>query len=298
MINAFYKNRYALPVNDGNVVKWFDKTTKKYGKVHLGLDISWWECPVPKGLVYAVQDGKVVEVGKDDELGWYIVLQHEWSDKTYSFSCYIHLASKPTLAENTLVKMNDTIGIKGNTGTSNGTHLHFYLTGYTTKQWSKSATFWKNTFRPLCIDPYPYLYRSKTAKYVYLGSYLKDKPYLEDLPQPITYPTPVERNEKVKQCEVIMDQLRLRDTPAGNIYDDLCTRGIYNVLDEEKSGAYNWYLIDEINGKQFWVASGGQRTKDLEVKDEIAELREKVSELENQNTILLNKINSAKKELE
>lgn len=269
MIDAFYKNRFAIPIVDGNVVKWFTKANP----IHLGLDFSWW---VKSGAdIIAAQDGKVVDVFYSASCGNSIVLQHDYSDGTHAWTGYIHLAKLPTLRIGDTVKMNQTIGIKGNTGTSNGEHLHLYLTAPTTAKYT-----WE-TMKANCVDPYPYLYRSKDFKYLYLGSHLVEKPYLEDLPKPIKYPTPVERNEYVKQVNVLIDYLYLRNAPSGAAYEKYATKGVYNILKEEIKNNYCWYLIDVVDGKEFWCASGGTRTEDLLPKlsqEEI--LKNKVEELE------------------
>ena len=182
MINAELKNRYAIPVDDGNMNNPFNRNRKP--KPHLGIDVSWYKLPVPKGLIYACQEGKVVDIfNNTNSLGYGIILQHDYSDKTYSFSGYIHLHQKPTLKIGDYVKLGDVIGIKGNTGDSNGAHLHFYLTGYTTKPYDRSDAFWNNVFKPLCIDPMPYLYKTKAINYIYLGDKFSSKAYLEDFIQ-------------------------------------------------------------------------------------------------------------------
>ena len=277
MIDAFYKGRYAIPVNDGNVVKWFYRASQPDKPSHLGLDFSWWE--VYHGDIYAAQEGKVVDKFNSATCGNSLVLQHDFTDGTHSWTAYIHLHQPSSLKIGDQVKMNQVVGIKGNTGTSNGDHLHLYLT-----QPTKQAYTWE-TMKANAIDPYPYLYKSKGAKYVYLGEHLINKPYLEDLPQPVKIPEPVERNEDVKQVKVLIDYLFMRDKPAGAAYDKYAKPGIYNVMQEEIAGSYCWYKIGVVEGKEFWVASGGTRTEDLLPKKSPEEiLTEKVKELEQELT--------------
>lgn len=294
MIKTFYKNRFAIPSIDGNVVKWFDNTNKTYGKPHLGIDISWWTDGYEHSNILACQDGKVVDKSTkaDKTVGHYIVLQHDYDDGTHAWSTYIHLYNAPKLNVGATVKMNDVIGQKGNTGASNGTHLHLYLTKPTTLAYT-----WNN-MRNNTVNPYPLLYKSKGAKYVYLGSHLVSKGYLEDLSQPVDYPKPVERNEKVKQVEVIMHVLRIRNGAGTNFdaYDEFCKPGIYDILEEKRdtAGTYLWYKI----GEGFWIASGGVRTKDLlpelsveeQLRNENAELKEINAQLQAQIDILKVKI--------
>ena len=46
----------------------------------------------------------------------------------------------------------------------------------------------------------------------------------------------------------------MRKSPSGEIYDEMCKKGIYNVHKEEEKDKYKWALIDTIENRQFWVA--------------------------------------------
>lgn len=61
---------------------------------------------------------------------------------------------------------------------------------------------------------------------------------------------PVLRNEEVNQIEVLVEELRVRDKPNGEILGYI-NMGIYNVLEEEINNGYTWYRIDE----NMWIAS-------------------------------------------
>lgn len=55
----------------------------------------------------------------------------------------------------------------------------------------------------------------------------------EDLPaKVIIYPAPVERDMTINQIEIKSDTRKLRTKPSlqGEAYDEMCKRGIYNVL--------------------------------------------------------------------
>lgn len=306
-IPSYLKNHFALPVIDGNANKFFDPTGKKYGTPHLGIDISWWTEP---GLrIIAAQQGTVVDLSKDPDatVGHYIVLQHDYDDGTHAWTSYIHLKEAPgyykrdangkyiydasgkkqktSLKIGDFVEMNSEIGIKGNTGKSHGEHLHIYITKPTTAKYN-----W-DTMRSLTIDPLTVLNRSKVFKYTYLGSYLVNLPFIEDTKKPVVYPKPVDRNDTVKQVEVIMDVLRLRNGPGTNFdaYEELCKRGVYDIYEEklDTEKRYLWYKIATIEGNEFWVASGGSRTKDLLPEEsEVDILRRKVKYLEEDITAL------------
>ncbi len=117
-------------------------------------------------------------------------------------------------------------------------------------------------------------------------------PYIEDYQ--IQYPSPVERNTDVKQVEVLIDYLYLRDEPSGKAYGKFATKGIYDVLEEKVSGSYNWYKIAD----SFWIASGGTRTRDL-LPDKSKEqlLKEEVEKLKSQINTMQDELESAQSNL-
>ena len=83
---------------------------------HLGVDYR-----ASAGTsVYAVAEGRVVESGYDDLSGQYIAIRHK--DNTTSY--YLHL-SKRSVNAGADVRARQVIGLSGNTGRSNGPHLHF-----------------------------------------------------------------------------------------------------------------------------------------------------------------------------
>ena len=135
---------------------------------------------------------------------------------------------------------------RGNTGVSNGVHLHIYLT----KIVSLDTKYTWDTMLENCIDPVPYLYWSKEFNTAFISTAWK-----KELKK-IVYPEPVARNIKVHQVEVKSDTRRLRMTPSlsGQAYDEYCTKGIYNVLDMTFIDEYTWAKIGAIDGNNFWVA--------------------------------------------
>ena len=167
------KNVLLLPVCDGGVTKVFNANS------HKGIDFGWYNkiyCDI-----LACDDGEVVDVFYSSSCGYSIVLQHNYDDDgTHRWTGYIHLLKMPTLKKGDKVKMGDVIGTRGNSGQSNGVHLHIYVSGTTTKSYS-----WE-TMKSLCkTDPMPLFYKSR--KYTYtlaqLDKYLVNKlTYMEDIP--------------------------------------------------------------------------------------------------------------------
>ena len=212
---------------------------------HKGVDIGWYAtqyCPV-----LAWQDGVVVQKGYGGEVGYYIVVEHTYSDSK-RWTGYIHLAYAPTVNVGDKVTLGKQMGnaTRGNTGVSNGVHLHLYLT----KAVSLDTKYTWDTMLANSIDPVPYLYWSKDFNTAFISTAWKNEL------KKIVYPTPVARNIKVHQVEVKSDTRRLRATPSlsGQAYDEYCTKGIYNVLDMTFIDDYTWAKIGTINGNNFWVA--------------------------------------------
>ena len=271
--------------------------TKQWNaSTHRGLDIGWYKnqyCPV-----LAWQDGKVIAKGYSGECGYWVVLEHTYSTGK-RWVGYIHLYQAVNVAIGTTFKMGEKIGNakRGNTGVSNGTHLHIYMTKivpkniefyWTTDKNGKDVSVWKD----YAIDPLPHLYYDKKYNTEYIAS-----SWGRPLPEKIIYPEPVKRDVTKHQCDIRSDTRRLRKSAGGEAYDDLCTKGIYNIYETAKypnSDFKFWALIDTIEGRQFWVAV--KESEDLVVTDykalyeaekaKVEALNKKVSNLEEENAIL------------
>lgn len=115
----------------------------KYGD-HRGIDIA-----ASRGTpVYAVADGVVVESSFHGSWGQTILLKHEIGGRTY-YSRYAHLTTgSATVKENEPVQRGDKIALSGNTGVSEGPHLHLEL--YEGTRWTKSFQYYMNN--PEAID--------------------------------------------------------------------------------------------------------------------------------------------------
>lgn len=290
MISLQEKNLFEVPTNNGGKTKDF-----KAGS-HLGVDFAYWDNDFIDDRIFAIQEGKIVDTFWSSTCGYSVVLQHDYVDGTHRFSGYIHLASKCKYNNGTVLKRGEWIGAnKGNTGRSNGKHLHIYVSAPTAKAYN-----W-DVMKSLCnFDPYPFFYKSKSKKYVIGSTTYDNMKWIEDYL--VVYPSPVNRNEEVKQVQVLIDYLFMREKPNGNKYSDYCKPGIYNVLQEKVEAGYCWYEIAE----NFWVASGGTRTKDLlpklskeqELQNKIDELNGKIESLNLDIVALNTELKDAKAALE
>lgn len=281
------KNMGIIPLTDARGI------TKPYNyPSHKGIDIGWAE--TPECPVLAWQDGVVVQRGYGSEVGNYIVVEHYYDDTDEKrWTGYIHLAYFPTVKVGDKVYLGKQMGnaTRGNTGKSNGIHLHLYLT----KCVPQRTPYTWDTMLANVTDPYEYLYWSKEYNTVYISKEWK-KEY-----KPMEYPKPVERNELVNQVEIKSDTRRLRKSPSlkGQAYDEYCKKGIYNVYDWKTADGYDWRLIDTIDGNQFWVAV--MQGEDLPVIDykELYELEKvKREKVEQELSEALSKIKSIKQILE
>ena len=89
-------------------------------RLHRGIDIGVNEVPV-----YATKDGKVLATGYTKDRGNYIYLDHGYGTQ----SVYEHLKEDPTnkFKIGETVTQGQVIATSGNTGKSEGPHLHFEL---------------------------------------------------------------------------------------------------------------------------------------------------------------------------
>ena len=128
-----------------------NRITGKYGNGHNGVDLGWNSSKYNNDQnynVYANCKGEVAEIqtgipnspGSTGTRSWgnYVLLKHP----NGMYSRYAHL-KEVQVSKGQTVDENTIIGIMGNTGNSNGTHLHFEV-----------ATGYSSTTR---IDPTPYL---------------------------------------------------------------------------------------------------------------------------------------------
>ena len=212
------KNVLLLPLCDGGVTKVFNANS------HLGVDFGWYSkiyCDI-----LACDDGEVVDVFYSSSCGYSIVLQHNYDDDTHRWTGYIHLLKMPTLKKGDKVKMGDVIGTRGNSGQSNGVHLHIYASGTTTKSYS-----WE-TMKSLCkTDPMPLFYKSR--KYTYtlaqLDKYLVNKlTYMEDIPTTNIDDLEKTIREQAELIESLKNQLQDINTKV-NSYE-LTINGIKELL--------------------------------------------------------------------
>ena len=211
-----FKNANRLRVTSGYGNRTITINGKTDSNFHNGLDINNQD----QNEICAFADGKIVELvnnrdGYSNTKGNYVIIKHDKGKSIYQHLKYGSVCVKV----GDVVKQNQTIGIKGKTGYATGVHLHFGV---------MIGTKW--------IDPTPYVTGEK-------------------LINEISLPNPVEKNDKVDQVEVLINNLRCRTQPIldKNNVIGFAKVGYYNLINKTSDGTYTWYEIE----KDKWVADNG-----------------------------------------
>lgn len=208
------------------------KITQIYHSGHLGVDYGWNDGIYNHQPIVAIEDGIVVgcadgydnTYGKSKIYGNYVNIDHGngW------WSLYGHLLKGSVRVKvGQKVKKGDIVAQMGNSGWSNGQHLHFELRNtYNSKQGS--------------IDPIYYLYVEDKSIYVNPASLEYNQIKYRDT-SPVQ---PVEKDSAIDQIEVALSFLNCRDIPStkGNRLGFL-SEGYYNVKEMTESEGYTWYRI-------------------------------------------------------
>ncbi|PIB39073.1 M23 family metallopeptidase [Maribacter sp. 4G9] len=141
---AYYKSRFEFipsinPLNPKKLKRISSKFGKRFHPIdnktkrHLGIDIS-----SKKGTaIHASAAGTVIEVIiSNDGYGNQVIIKHDYGFTTR----YAHMHSS-IVSEGEAIKKGKIIGFVGNSGKSNGHHLHYEILKYN-----------------LAIDPYPFCF--------------------------------------------------------------------------------------------------------------------------------------------
>lgn len=264
---------------------WSGWISQEYSSSHKGIDIGWLMKDGENLPVRAWKSGTVIASGTDTAGGVYVVIRHEDNQ----WSGYWHLVKGSNIANGTVVKQGQTIGKRGNTGQSSGTHLHFLIT-----RTGMPTLYTYNKMVANTVNPIPLCYKYKTDN-------IEKATSSEQYPLPIMpeVPKPVARNEKAHQVEVLASMLRVRTKPttSGDVIG-FSQQGFFNVLQQKEADGYIW---DEIE-KDRWIATNDEEgwTKDLpdsSLEKQIEALKAEIADLSAQNASLTKKAKKAEEEL-
>lgn len=89
---------------------------------HGGVDFDW-DGGAEGKEAHATTDGVVMQAGWSDTAGYNV----NWKDSAGFYHWYMHLTDKPLVEANQNIKGGDLLGYVGNTGASDGAHLHYTI---------------------------------------------------------------------------------------------------------------------------------------------------------------------------
>lgn len=161
-------------------------------------------------------------------------------------------------------KRGEKMFLEGTDGNATGNHFHISVSAskYVSGGWQENNLgAWVIKGNP--IKPEDAFYIDDDFTNVLSTRGLNFKNLVKNIGNPIL------KNENVKQIEVLVDNLRVRNKPNGEILGYI-NKGIYNVLNILENTDYIWYEIDE----NMWIASKeGDWTifYDVKIEEEIAD---------------------------
>ena len=166
-----------------------------------GVDFGWVN--QPNAPIIAPADGKVVDNFYSSSCGYSLVLQIPVGSK-HVFCTFIHLNSKSNKSIGTSVKQGEVVGYRGNSGKSNGCHLHWGMTSETDKSYT-----W-DLVKSLAIDPMKLDLR-KSRAFTYYGQMFKDMKFIDDDEDEVTV-----LKKQVEELVAKISELNSKNTELNN----------------------------------------------------------------------------------
>lgn len=186
--------KILCPMYDAGVTKAFTGT-------HWGVDLGWVnQINAP---IIAPADAKVVDNFYSASCGYSLVLQIPVGTK-HIFCTFIHLNSKSNKSIGTSVKQGEVVGYRGNTGNSNGPHLHWGMTTETDKAYT-----W-NLVKSLAIDPMKLDLR-KSKAFTYYGQMFKTMKFIDEDEDEVT-----KLKKQVEELTKKISDLNSKNTELNN----------------------------------------------------------------------------------
>lgn len=216
------------------------KITQVYHSAHLGIDFGWHDMnpAYNNQAIVAAEAGTVIDCGDGYGntypnrriYGNYVIISH---GQGY-WTVYGHLLKGLAVSKGQAVRKGQTIGYMGNSGYSNGQHLHFEIrVGANAKSNSK--------------DPLNYLMLEDRGIYVNPDTKAKDRIKY----RPIGLGTPVDRDTSKLQIEVITETLNARKAPGtSSTRLGYMAKGVFNIISESEANGYTWAQVEP----DLWLA--------------------------------------------
>lgn len=215
------------------------KITQGYHSQHLGIDFGWNDYPQgacnqgiissEEGVVVDCADGYGNTYPNRRIYGNYVNIDHGTYNGQRIFTMYGHLLKGIPVKKGQSVRKGQLIGYMGNSGYSNGQHLHFEL--------RKGANLKANS-----VDPLNDLAIENQGLFVNPNTKFPDRIRYRQ----VGIGVPVPRDTTKDQIEVITPTLRARAS-AGLTGEVLgkANMGVFNILDEQKADGFTWAQIEE-----------------------------------------------------
>lgn len=147
--NGIEEPDYIWPTMSTRITQTFTHYT------HNGIDIGALTRYVAGDPIYCFDDGYIVRSERSDSYGWVVYVNHINPDptiSTYIQTRYAHMMSQPLVSKNTNITKGTVIGYMGDTGDSDGVHLHFETRKTPVYDYLYSED------KSYCIDPLTYFY--------------------------------------------------------------------------------------------------------------------------------------------
>lgn len=229
-----------------------------------GQDFGWFDYQGEP--IYAMNDGTVMDIGKNSSAGNYIWIKHEFANNDM-WSRYLHIKDGGTKVKvGQKVTRGQEIAIMGNTGESTGTHLHFEI-------WVVPKG-WKFNWN----DRAKYSKPSTDNAFAFDDQYIGTNPNNKVITKVLGTSNQVKRDTTKNQIEVVGEFLRARKGAGTNQtilgYIDF---GIYDYIETKTANNYTWYNLGFC-----WIAGTKEDTKVYPKESPEDDKDKKIAELEEQ----------------
>lgn len=229
-----------------------------------GQDFGWFDYQGEP--IYAMNDGTVMDIGKNSSAGNYIWIKHEFANYDI-WSRYLHIKDGGVKVKTgQKVTRGQEIAIMGNTGYSTGTHLHFE-TWVVPKGWKFN---WN--------DRAKYSEPSTDNAFAFDDQYIGTSSNNKVITRVIGTSKQAKRDTTKNQIEVVGEFLRARKGAGTNQtilgYIDF---GIYDYIETKISNNYTWYNLGFC-----WIAGTKEDTKIYPKENPEDDKDKKIAELEEQ----------------
>ena len=212
-----------------------------------------------------------------------------WADGTIDYMTFLtgHYNDVSDLYVGKVIKQGEVYYEQGNAGNATGIHTHLEVGKgkFTGTGWFKNQyDIWMINN---AVHPAKALFVTKDTRVIDDGGY--------NFKGDIIEPVPLDSNKD--QIEVIVDNLRIRKEPNGEILDFLMP-GVYDILATKDDTNYKWYSI----GENLWIAYDPSwailHLKNNDCTAKIASLEAQIVTLKEENAKLNNfvKVFSAPKD--